>query len=143
MNRQKIKIVSIGSGWVATNRHMPTLVASKDFELVGIAGQQKQKLQLAAKKYHVPNIYTGDASKHADWLETCGAVMIGASPQNHYKLVKFCLENGKHVLVEKPFTLSVKESEELVRLAKKKKLALCIVHNLQFADSSKKLDRDI
>lgn len=143
MSARKIKIVSIGSGWVATNRHMPTLVASEDFELVGIAGQQEQKLRAAAKKYDVPHIYTGDATKHADWLDTCEAVMIGASPQNHYKLVKFCLKNGKHVLVEKPFTLSIKESQELVKLAKDKDLTLCIVHNLQFADSAKTLDREI
>jgi predicted dehydrogenase len=69
--------------------------------------------------------------------------MIGTDPFSHYKIAKFCLENEKHVLMEKPLTLSLKESLELKNIAEKKKLKFCIVHNFQFSNSSTKLDKEI
>ncbi|MCR5701271.1 MAG: Gfo/Idh/MocA family oxidoreductase [Lachnospiraceae bacterium] len=48
-----------------------------------------------------------------------------ASPHSlHYEHAKMCLEHGKHVLVEKPFTVNAKQAEELIALAKDKKLLL-------------------
>lgn len=46
-------------------------------------------------------------------------VMILVPNAAHYDLVKYCLEKGLHVFVEKPFTLSYKDSSFLVELAKK------------------------
>ena len=40
----------------------------------------------------------------------------------HYPNVKLALEKGKHVICEKPFTVDVKELEELIEFAKEKKL---------------------
>ena len=45
--------------------------------------------------------------------------------------------------MEKPLTLSIKESENLKKIAEKNNLKFCIVHNFQFSKSSKKLDQDI
>jgi len=52
------------------------------------------------------------------------AVYIPLPPALHYKYAKMALESGKHVLVEKPSTINFDDSEELVRIAKEKKLAL-------------------
>jgi len=141
--KKKIPIVCIGSGWVVSHRHIPALIKCGRYEITGIVGQQVQFLESVAKKYIIPNIFKGDATKNIDWLDHCDAVMIGADPMSHYKLVKFCLENNKHVLVEKPFTLSINQSKKLVALAKDKHLKLSIVHNFQFSDSALKLDKDI
>ncbi|MFH1540802.1 MAG: Gfo/Idh/MocA family oxidoreductase [Elusimicrobiota bacterium] len=53
-------------------------------------------------------------------------VVISTPASSHYELVKKSLENGKNVFVEKPFTTSLKEAEELTELAEKKKLILMI-----------------
>ncbi|MBQ7953897.1 MAG: Gfo/Idh/MocA family oxidoreductase, partial [Clostridia bacterium] len=42
----------------------------------------------------------------------------------HFKWAKMALENGKHVLLEKPFTTSLSDTEELIRIAKEKNLAV-------------------
>lgn len=47
----------------------------------------------------------------------------------HYKFAEKALKAGKHVVVEKPFTTSYKEAEELIELARKKDLILSINHN--------------
>lgn len=53
-------------------------------------------------------------------------VVISTPAASHYSLVKKSLEHGKNVFVEKPFATSVKEAEELVKLAKSKKLVLMV-----------------
>jgi len=51
-------------------------------------------------------------------------VYVGTLASHHLSVGKLLLENGKHVLMEKPFTLSAKGAEELIQLAPAKKLFL-------------------
>ncbi len=56
-----------------------------------------------------------------------------ASPNNtHFDYAKKCLLAGKHVLVEKPFTATVAEAEELILLAKKQGKVISIFQNRRF-----------
>jgi len=56
------------------------------------------------------------------------AVVVSTPASTHYEMVKECLEYGKDVLVEKPFTLSSRDAEELVVLARKKERVLMVGH---------------
>lgn len=67
------------------------------------------------------------------------AVSICVPNQLHYTLAKQALESGKHVLLEKPMTLSHKQAVELVRLAENKKLVLNVGHIFRFNNAVKKL----
>lgn len=71
--------------------------------------------------------YGGKVFKGYDSLLTSDeidAVYLPLPPALHYKWARRALENGLHVLVEKPFTTSLTDTEELIRLAKKKDLTL-------------------
>lgn len=57
----------------------------------------------------------------------------------HYELAKKALENGKHVFVEKPFTYSVAQGEELVALADKKNLKIMVDHTFLFTGAVRKI----
>ena len=59
-------------------------------------------------------------------------VHITTPPQGHYSLAKLCLEAGSHVYLEKPFTVTAPEAEELIRLAESRSLKITAGHNLQF-----------
>lgn len=56
------------------------------------------------------------------------AVVIATPTSTHYTIAKKCLAKGKHVLVEKPLCTSVREAEELCKLAEKNSLALMVDH---------------
>jgi len=56
------------------------------------------------------------------------AVVISSPAITHYKIAREALLSGKHVFVEKPMTLNVKHSEELVRTADEKGLKLMVGH---------------
>lgn len=67
------------------------------------------------------------------------AVVIATPVFTHFPLAKKALENGKHVLLEKPMTSTVKEAEELMNLAKQKNLLLMVDHTFLYTGAVKKM----
>ncbi len=67
------------------------------------------------------------------------AVAIVTPVWTHYELTKAALENGKHVFVEKPFTSSVAQAEELIELAARKNLKIMVDHTFLFTGAVKKI----
>jgi UDP-2-acetamido-3-amino-2,3-dideoxy-glucuronate N-acetyltransferase len=66
-------------------------------------------------------------------------VVIASPAALHYGLAKEALEKGKHVFVEKPLALNIREGEALVKLAGKKKKTLMVGHILQYHNAVIKL----
>ncbi len=67
------------------------------------------------------------------------AVAIITPVFTHFDLAKKALENGKHVFVEKPFTSTVAQAEELVTLADKKGLTIMVDHTFLFTGVVRKI----
>lgn len=65
-------------------------------------------------------------------VDPLGLIAISTPNHTHFPLAKRCLEAGKHVVVDKPFTTSVAEAIELLRLAKKLERVLSVYHNRRF-----------
>jgi predicted dehydrogenase len=70
---------------------------------------------------------------------TIDAVAVVTPVRTHFELAKAALENGKHVLVEKPFTATASQAEELIDLADKKKLQIMVDHTFLFTGAVRKI----
>lgn len=57
----------------------------------------------------------------------------------HFSLAKEALQNGKHVFVEKPFTASIAEAEELIEIAAARRLQIMVDHTFLFTGAVKKI----
>ena len=120
------KICVIGAGYWGSN-HLKTL--NKLNVLDGI-------LDLETKNFtKIKNLYPG--IKCLTSLETAlnmgfDGFTIATPAETHYKIAKNIIQAGQHVLIEKPMTLSVTESEELVMLADKLNVKLMVGHVLLF-----------
>src|ERR1700719_2934765 len=57
----------------------------------------------------------------------------------HYDLAKSALLNGKHVFVEKPFTWSSAQAEELIEIAERRNLKIMVDHTFLFTGAVKKI----
>ena len=82
--------------------------------------------------------------------QDCGEVLAGADidavaiitpVSTHYELAKRALANGKHVFVEKPFTATVAQAEELIELAEQKRLTIMVDHTFIFTGAVKKIKK--
>jgi predicted dehydrogenase len=57
----------------------------------------------------------------------------------HFELAKLALENGKHVFVEKPFTSTTAQAEQLIELAERKNLKIMVDHTFLFTGAVKRI----
>ena len=57
----------------------------------------------------------------------------------HFELAKAALEHGKHVFVEKPFTASSAQAEELIEMAERRKLKIMVDHTFLFTGAVRKI----
>jgi predicted dehydrogenase len=69
------------------------------------------------------------AAELADFVD---AVSVATPTETHYKVARVFLDRGKHVLVEKPITDSLRQAEELVALARENKCVLQVGHVERF-----------
>jgi len=67
------------------------------------------------------------------------AVAIVSPVWTHYELSKSALQNGKHVFVEKPFTSTAAQGEELINLAAQKNLKIMVDHTFLFTGAVKRI----
>jgi predicted dehydrogenase len=67
------------------------------------------------------------------------AVAVVTPVWTHYELAKAALENGKHVFVEKPFTSTAAQAEELIELADRKNLRIMVDHTFLFNGAVRKI----
>ena len=71
------------------------------------------------------------------------AVAIVTPVSYHYELAKKALENGKHVFVEKPFTATSAQAEELIELAERQGLQIMVDHTFLFTGVVRKIKQMI
>lgn len=67
-------------------------------------------------------------------------VYVASPHSHHYEHAKLCLEHGKHVLLEKAFTVNARQAEELIKLAKEKGLLLAEAIWTRYMPSRKMID---
>lgn len=143
MVQRKIKCGVIGSGWWATFAHIPTLLQHPNADLVAIQTADVHDVKRIAADFHIPHGYTRTADLLAhDEIE---AVIVSSSAHLHYSDAHAALSLGKHVLVEKPMTLTVAEADDLIHVAKEhgtQFLISCPWHYTAHAREARRLIRN-
>jgi predicted dehydrogenase len=104
--------------------HAPFINVHPQFELTAICERTKN---LSKDLY--PHAITVDSIEKLLSVGDLELVVVNTPDVTHYEFARQALEAGKHVIVEKPFTITVAEGEHLIRLAKDKGLMLCVFQN--------------
>jgi predicted dehydrogenase len=99
----------------------------------------KSPAALARARKAYPGIRT--VSDPAEILRSpdIDAVAVITPVWTHFELAKQALENGKHVFIEKPFTSTSAQAEELIELAARKKLTIMVDHTFLFTGAVRKI----
>lgn len=124
---KNIKIGMAGYGKGGRIYNAPIISSIEGFKISKI--MTTDPLNTAAAKEDFPDAHIVTKLDEITGDPAIDLVVITAPNHLHKKLAKKALTAGKHVVVEKPFTPTVKEAEELIRLAKKNNLILTVNHN--------------
>lgn len=132
-----IKGAIIGLGKMGLS-HAAILNAHPEVELVAVCDTSSMVLD-AFKKYSKIKIY----SDYSEMLEkeSLEFVLIATPTRFHYQMTKLALERGLHVFCEKPFSLTVEEGEELVKIANGKWLVNQVGYHNHFIGTFRELKR--
>lgn len=145
-----IKVAVVGFGFMGMT-HSLNILKNKDLKLVAIVDVNPEMIE---KNLHSKsgNFSTGEIDVHDldnihkysnidDCLdsEDVDLVNVCVHTDLHYEISKKALLRGRHVFVEKPFCLDVKQVEELINLAEEKKKSIMVGHVVRFMAPYRKL----
>ena len=131
---QKLKIAVIGVGYLG-KFHAQKYAQLPEAELVAVCDSSAEVAQTIADEHGV-EFYTD----YHQLVDKVDAVSIVVPTQKHYEVAKVFLENGVHVLLEKPITSTVEQAHELVNIANQNKLVFQIGHLERFNPAVMALD---
>ena len=124
MDKQRLRVGLIGYGYAGKTFHAPLIAAVPALELAAVASSDPAKV-------------------HADWPEVTvhatpaeliarddlDLVVVATPNDTHHPLARAALLAGRHVVVDKPFTVALADARELVELARRQGRVLSVFHN--------------
>ena len=118
-----------------------TVDGMKDVTAYAVAARQKARAAVFASEFGFEKAY---GSYEEMLLDPAVDLVYVATPHSfHYEHVKLCLNHGKNVLCEKAFTQNARQAEEVLALAKEKKLLLTEAIWTRYMPMRKTLDEVI
>ena len=119
-----LRVGLIGFGYAGRTIHAPLIASVPGFELVAVASSRCDQVAEAWPGVRVTDDYQALAADPA-----CDLVVIATPNDSHYALARAALEAGRHVVVDKPFTVTLAEADDLVALAERQRRLLSVFHN--------------
>lgn len=125
MNKAKtINIALIGYGFVGKTFHAPLIQSIEGLTLAVVSSRDEEKV-----KRDLPDVQVVATPEEAIQHPDVDLVVIASPNATHAPLAALALNAGKHVVVDKPFTLDMQEARELIALADEKQRLLSVFHN--------------
>ncbi len=131
-----IRMGVIGYGYWGPNI-VRNLYSLEVCQVVAVCDKNPEFLRRAKQTY--PNLHVTTNSAEVITSAHIDAIAVATPVWTHFELAKGALENGKHVFVEKPFTCTVEQAEELIELADKKNLKIMVDHTFLFTGAVRKI----
>ena len=138
---KSMKINIICPSEIAYRRFMPALTKASCFEFAGVGYHSSEEVEGKYSDDELNLKVINSREKTQKFIQEFGGIIYDSyneaildkdvkalylplPPSFHYKYAKMAIENFKNVLIEKPATLSYSELDDLIRIAKKKGVAL-------------------
>ena len=130
MKKDKIHIALLGCGGIAQT-HLEAIAHVPRMTLEAVQDVSAEAAERASRQYNVPAV---TRPKEIFENKSIDAVILCIPPVHHFSFIKEALLAGKHVICEKPFTITLKEAEEIKKIAKKKGKIVTMASKFRFVE---------
>ncbi|EJS4803009.1 oxidoreductase [Salmonella enterica] len=120
----KIRVGLIGYGYASKTFHAPLIMGTPGLELAAVSSSDETKV-----KADWPAVSVVSEPRHLFNDPHIDLIVIPTPNDTHFPLAKAALEAGKHVVVDKPFTVTLSQARELDALARSTGRVLSVFHN--------------
>jgi len=119
-----LRVGIVGYGYASATFHVPLLRCVPGLELAAIASRDPGKVRAA-----LPGVRVEDSPEGLMARRDLDLIVIPTPNETHYALASRALASGKHVVVDKPFTVTAAEARALKDQAERAGLVLSVFHN--------------
>lgn len=127
---KKINVAIIGYGLSGRIFHGAILNSMAQYNIKAVVTTDPAKIKLA--KEALENIHIYDTPEDVFNDKSIDLVVISTPNTSHFELARNALNNHKHVIIEKPFTISTDDALKLISLQEKNNKILSVYHNRRF-----------
>ncbi len=130
MKKGKVKVGIIGSAFQADIHADSFRLMPEEAEVIAIASPTAGNAAKLAAKYGIPNVYTD----YREMLKNPEIEMITIAAPNHLhcRMTIDAANAGKHVVCEKPFSMTLEEADQMIEACKKQGVLLMYAEELYF-----------
>ncbi|MFD2244847.1 oxidoreductase [Pontibacter ruber] len=136
---QPIHVGLLGFGMAGRLFHAPFIANAPGLKLTKIKANRPESISLANQQYPEAQVVSTEQAIFED--SDIDLVVVATANPTHYALAKAALQAGKHVLVDKPFTITSTEADELIALAKEKQRVLTVYQNRRWDSDFKTIKK--
>ncbi len=127
MGKKRLSAVLAGAGGNMRGAHIPRILRDRSVDVVSIVDPNERAVSAAQERLGYEAVSLKDWRKAIQ--ETPSDIVIVSTPHDqHFAQVKTFLQDGRHVLIEKPMVTTVAHANTLIKLAKEKGLALFVAY---------------
>ncbi|MBE8595009.1 oxidoreductase [Xenorhabdus sp. BG5] len=119
-----LKVGLVGYGYASKTFHAPLIAGTPNIELVAISSSDADKVK---KDWSTISVVSSPEELFRD--PNIDLIVIPTPNDTHYPLAQQALAAGKHVIVDKPFTITVAQAQSLKKQAEEANLLLSVFHN--------------
>jgi len=131
-----LKVAIVGCGKIA-DAHAGQIQRIGGCEIVGVCDREPLMARQLYERFPVARYFTEVGELLS--VSQPDVVHITTPPASHFEVARLCLEQSRHVYVEKPFTLDVLEAGKLINLAESMGCKLTVGHNEQFSHVAREM----
>ncbi len=125
-----MRVGIVGAGAIARRAHLPIYGSIPEAEVVGIADRDEALAKQVAEEFKIPKYCS--SLEELLWDESIELVDVCTPPQTHLQIARQAIEKGKHLLVEKPLAISLKDALEIQEMVRQTGTKLCVIHNWRY-----------
>ena len=126
---KKIKWGVAGCSHFAENSFLPAVLISRRGKVTSIFSSNKQRAEKLANKFSISNYY----SDYKNFLSSdIDAVYISSANINHYDQAIMAANAGKHILCEKPISITSEQAKEMIDTCKKNNVQLSVNYVMRY-----------
>jgi len=127
---QPIRLGVCGAGMIVHN-HLDAVALTDGIEATAISSRTLKSAKRQARRYKIRSAYADHAKVYAS--PDVDLVLVATPNYQHFPVAMAAIENGKHVMVEKPLAMTVGEGRKMVAAAKKAGVHLLYAEQLPLA----------
>ena len=119
-----LKVGIVGYGYATATFHAPLISAVPGLELIAISSSDASKVQA-----DFPQMRVCDSVEQLLAIAEIDLIVIPTPNDTHHPIAREALKAGKHVVVDKPFTLNTEQAQDLITCAETEQRLLSVFHN--------------